>query len=106
MDILKLLFDNFWGVIIFLAIFGGSIGAGLRWFIRHSYEHRERMQEKKNEELRLNIQLEQAKHERLSAQRIATSSDPLPKDASWNDHIQATYETGYQQQIQQQSTSL
>lgn len=103
MDFLHLLFDHFFEVIIFLFLFGGSIGAALRWFVRHSYEHRERMQEKKNEELRLKIQLEQTRHERLSAQRGANPSVPLPKDAPWEDQVQSSYEMGYQQQIQQQS---
>jgi hypothetical protein len=102
MDILTFLFDRWLEVIIFVFLFGGSIGAALRWFIRSSFEHRERMQEKKNEELRLKIQLEQSRNERLNMQHVAASSDPLPKDVSWND-MQNTYEMGYQQQTQQQS---
>lgn len=103
MDFFKLLFDHFFEVIIFLFLFGGSIGAAVRWFIHRSFEHRERMQEKRNEELRLKIQLEQAKNERLSSQRAVASATSLPKDASWNDQVQGPYEMGYQQQIQQQS---
>lgn len=100
MAFLQFLTDHFIEFIIFLFLFGGSISALIRWFIRQAYEHRERMQEKKNEELRLKIQLEQTKHERISAQRVA--SGPLPKDASWDEHVQATYEMGYQEQVQQQ----
>ena len=102
MALLQFLSDNFWEFVIFLVLFGGSITALIRWFIRQAYEHRERMQEKKNEELRLKIQLEQVKHERISAQRATTNSGPLPKDASWNEHVQASYEMGYQEQVQQQ----
>lgn len=98
MDFLKLLFDHFWEVIIFLFLFGGSIGALLRWFVRKSFEHRERMQEKRNEELRLRIQLEQARNERSNLRAPVKSSDPLPKDASWDDQMQTAYEQGYQQQ--------
>lgn len=105
MDFLNLLFDHFWEVIIFLFLFGGSIGALLRWFIRHSFEHRERMQEKRNEELRLKLQLEQARIEQANLKKAARFSDPSPKDVSWNDpmqtandQIQGAYEQGYQQQ--------
>lgn len=106
MDFLNLLFANFWEVIIFLFLFGGSIGAAIRWFVRHSFEHRERMQEKRNEELRLRIQLEQTRTEQANLKKSAARfSDPAPKDASWtdatpvaNERIQATYEQGYQQQ--------
>lgn len=98
MDFFKLLFDHFFEVIVFLFLFGGSIGAALRWFIRHSFEHGERMQEKRNEELRLKIQLEQARNESRSLKNVAATSGPLPKDAPWDEHVQTSYEQGYQQQ--------
>lgn len=98
MDFFKLLFDHFFEVIIFLFLFGGSIGAALRWFIRHSFQHRERMQEKRNEELRLKIQLEQTRSEHANAKKLAKSSAPLPKDVSWDEQPQTVYEQGYQQQ--------
>lgn len=101
MDFLKLIFDHFIEVIIFLFLFGGSIGAALRWFFRHLFKHRERIQELRNEELRLRLQLEQARKEPSDVKIPADSSDPLPKDISWDDHVQATYEQGYQQQIHQ-----
>lgn len=99
MDFLNLLFAHFVEVIIFLILFGGSIGGALRWMIRQSFEHRERMQEKRNEELRLRIQLEQSRAALSSARR---ASGPAPKDASWQDNpVETPYETGYQQIIQQ-----
>jgi hypothetical protein len=101
MGFFNLIFDHFWEVVIFLILFGGSIGAALRWIIRQSFEHHERMQEKRNEQLRLQIQLEQARNERISTQRPPVASDPLPKDASWDDEIQTTYEMGYQHIHQQ-----
>lgn len=101
MDFFRLLFDHFFEVIVFLFLFGGSIGTAVRWFIRRSFEHQERMQEKKNEELRLKIQLEQTKNARLGLQHGEESSHPLPKDAPWHDQVQSTYDMGYQQQIQQ-----
>ena len=101
MDFFKLIFDHFIEVIIFLFLFGGSIGALLRWFVRHLFEHRERMQEKRNEELRLRLELERARKERSGIETPAASSGPLPKDISWDDHVQTTYEQGYQQPIHQ-----
>jgi hypothetical protein len=98
MDFLNLLFEHFWEVIIFLFLFGGSIGGALRWFIRHSFEHRERMQEKRNEELRLRIQLEQVRNEHADLRKPLNPSDPSPKDISWDEQAQTTYEQGYQQQ--------
>src|SRR5579885_3256829 len=98
MDFFKLIFDHFIEVIIFLFLFGGSIGALLRWFVRSSFEHRERMQEKRNEELRLRLELERARKEQPGMKTQAESSGPLPKDISWDDHVQTPYEQGYQQQ--------
>ena len=103
MDFFKLLFDHFFEVIIFLFLFGGSIWAALRWLVRHAFQHRERMQEKRNEELRLMIQLEQIRNQRPNVKKPAKSSGPLPKETSWDEQVQTTYEQGYQrQQIYQQ----
>jgi hypothetical protein len=60
-------------------------------------KHKECMQEKCNEELRLHIQLEQVRHGRVGEQNMPLSSDPLPKDVSWDEQMQAPYEMGYQQ---------
>jgi hypothetical protein len=100
MDFFNLLFDHFFQVIIFLFLFGGSIGGALRWFIHRSFQHRELMQEKRNEELRLRLQLEQIGNERPNLRKPSSSFDPLPKDkdASWDDQVRTTYEQGYQQQ--------
>ena len=101
MDFFNLLFDHFFEVIIFLFLFGGSIGAALRWFIHSSFEHREQMQEKRNEELRLRIQLEQVRNEHTNQRKPPDSSDPMPRDTSWDEQVQTTYEQGYQQMYQQ-----
>jgi hypothetical protein len=98
MDIVNLLFDHFFEVVIFLFLFGGSLGALLRWFVRHLFEHLERMQEKRNEELRLRIQLEQECKEEHGVKVPAQAVDSLPKDIPWDDRVQP----GYQQQIQQE----
>ncbi len=105
MDILNLLFDHYIQVIIFLLLFGGSIGGALRWLIHRSFQHRERMQEKRNEELRLLLQLKNAEEKRPKMNNSpASASRPLPKDMPWDDQTQTTYEQGYQQQMYEEQS--
>ncbi len=87
----------FWAVFGLLFVFGGPIIYGISLYIRQSFKHRERMQERRNEELRLQIQLEQMRNTHLGRQYVPPSSDLLPKDASWEEQSQASYEMGYQQ---------
>jgi hypothetical protein len=99
MNVLNLLFDHFWEVVIFLFLFGGSIWAGIQWILKRSLKHRETMQEKRNEELRLQLQIEQAKNERLNTPYQSSPPVSVPKDATWEEQTSASYETGYQQQF-------
>ena len=92
----------FWAIFGLLFVFGGPIIYGISVYIRQSFKHRERMQERRNEELRLQIQLEQMRNTHTSRQNMPLSSDSSPKDASWEEQIQAPYEMGYQQMKQQQ----
>lgn len=89
MQVLQFLFDHFWLVVLFLFFFGGSIWAAIEWTVRRILKHRERMQELKNEELRLHLQL---------AQVNKKQSTPTPKEAAWEEHESPPYEIGYQQQ--------
>jgi hypothetical protein len=97
MDIINALFDHFWEVVIFLILFGGAIASALRWLISRAYKHFEVMQDKRNEELRLKLQLEQTRKEQLEMQRSFRTRKPQPKDASWDEQMQSPYELGYQQ---------
>jgi hypothetical protein len=97
MDLLNALFNHFWEVVIFLILFGGAIGSALRWLIARAYKHFETMQDKRNEELRLKLQLEQVRKEQLAMQSGPRGRKPQPKDASWDEQVQSTYEMGYQQ---------
>ena len=84
-----------WAIFVAFFLFGSPAaiyGIVTRWF-----KHKENMQDKRNEELRLQLQLEQVRHERLDVQRPPLSPDALPKEASWSDQVQTTYEMGYQQ---------
>lgn len=55
------------------------------------------MLEKRNEQLRLQVQLERMRNEQLDVQKRPIASDPLPKDTFWDDQVQTPYEMGYQQ---------
>ena len=87
----------FWAIFGLLFVFGGPIIYGISMYIRQSFKHRERMQERRNEELRLQIQLEQARNMHAGGQHMLPAPGPLPRDASWEEQIQTPYEMGYQQ---------
>lgn len=91
----------FWAIFGLLFVFGAPIAYGVSMYIRQLFKHRERMQEKHNEELRLQIQLEQLRNTHTGRQNMSPPSGPLPKDASWEEQIQTPYEMGYQQINQQ-----
>ena len=96
MDILQYLGEHFWVILIFFFVFGGSVWGAVQWIMHRIFQHREHMQEIRNEQLRLQLQLEQTKLERLRASRPTSG----PKEASWDEQAQATYDTGYQEQKQ------
>ena len=98
MQVLQLFFDHFWLVVLFLFLFGGSIWAAIEGTIRRTLKHRERMQELKNEELRIQLQIAQVSKEKFQQEPFHSSTSPSPKEASWQERDQALYETGYQQQ--------
>jgi cell division protein FtsB len=97
-EILQFFFNNFWLIVIFLFFFGGSIWAAVQWIIRHILEHQEKMQEMRNEELRLQLQIAQANKGNFNQEPLRPSTSPALKDASWEERAQTDYETGYQQQ--------
>lgn len=96
MDILNLLFDHFIEILIFLWIVNKPLGAALRWCITSVIEHRERMQEKRNEGLRLSIRLEQERRQQPVSVKPTAPVDAVPD--SWGEQMQMSYEQGYQQQ--------
>lgn len=98
MEVFQLLFDHFWLIILFLFLFGGSIWGAIEWTIRRSLKHRERMQELKNEELRLQLKIAQMS-KKESTHHVLPSS--APKEVAWEEREYSHYEAGYQQQQQQ-----
>ena len=88
-DLLKTFFENIWVIMIFLFIFGGSITG----IVRSMFDHRLKMQEKKNEELRLRLELERV---RKAPERGPNM--PQPKESTWDEQPLAGYDGGYQEQ--------
>ncbi|WP_220192393.1 hypothetical protein [Ktedonospora formicarum] len=86
-------FQNFWLIVIFLFIFGGSITAFVRWMFNAGYEHQLKMQEKKNEELRLRLELARMQQKPGRGREM-----PEPKESTWDEQPVASYEGGYQSQ--------
>ncbi|GHO55475.1 hypothetical protein [Ktedonobacter robiniae] len=86
-ELLKTFFDNIWVIMIFLFIFGGSITG----IVRSMFDHRLKMQEKKNEELRLRLELEHMR-------KIPGAGMPQPKESAWDEQPLAGYDGGYQGQ--------
>jgi hypothetical protein len=87
------------GLIACLIMFGSPAAYGI---ISSWFKHKEHMQDKRNEELRLQIQLAQTRNEYSETHGMSHVSDPVPRDASWDDQTQAPYAMGYQEIAQPQ----
>ncbi|GHO72917.1 hypothetical protein KSD_06880 [Ktedonobacter sp. SOSP1-85] len=98
-ELAKTFFDNIWLIMIFLFIFGGSITSIVRGIFKASFEQQLKMQEKKNEELRLRLELE-----RLQKGPGRGSSMPQPKESAWDEQPLAGYDDGYEGQDLDRST--
>ena len=98
MDFIKLLSENFWTTVVLslfiISIVSIVLGIWLEFYkirIRSS----QRLQELRNEELRLQLKLEQ---ERKGKEHDFPPTDfSSPKQPSWGEQVQAGYEMGYQQ---------
>jgi hypothetical protein len=98
MDFLRMLTDNFWTTLILLlfiiAIVSIVLGILLEWY-KTSIKANQKRMELHNEELRLQLTLEQQKKEDRSGSPPANQS--MPKEPSWEEQSQISYEMGYQQ---------
>jgi Tfp pilus assembly protein PilO len=85
---------NFWVTVVLLlfiiTIVSIVLGIALEAY-KVSSKSRQRMQELRNEELRLRLKLEQQK----SGAQVNLA---LPKEPSWEEQSQVSYEMGYQRQ--------
>ncbi len=102
MDFFQMLAANFWLTIALLlfiisivSIFFGILLEAYKVSLRSS----QKTMELRNEELRLQIQLEQQKKENLTSGTGLTAANlSTPKEPSWAEQSQTGYELGYQQQ--------
>ncbi|HJT55753.1 MAG TPA: hypothetical protein VJ761_04605 [Ktedonobacteraceae bacterium] len=99
MDFMKLLSDNFWMTVVLL-LFIISIVSIVLGILLEFYKVRmrssQKLQELRNEELRLQLKLQGQKKEKETGSPAADFSSP--KQPSWEEQAQAGYEMGYQQQ--------
>ena len=99
MEFIKLLSENIWITIVLLLFIISivSIVLGiLLEMIKVIAKSQQKMHELRNEELRLQLKLEQQKKENLAGPSVA--NHPLPKEPSWAEQSQTSYDIGYQQQ--------
>jgi type II secretory pathway pseudopilin PulG len=101
MDFFQLLGSNFWLTVVLLlfviSIVSIVLGIALEAYKVNS-KSRQKLMELRNEELRLQIQLDQQRKGPLSAPTSGNLYNP--KEASWAEQSQSNYEMGYQQQQQ------
>jgi hypothetical protein len=96
MDFMKILTENFWTTVVLL-LFIISIVSIVLGILLEVYKIRirssQKLQELRNEELRLRLKLEQ--------QGKGTDFPPAdfssPKEPTWGEQVQSGYEIGYQQ---------
>lgn len=98
MDIMQWLSNNFWLTVV-LALFIISIVSIVMGILLEVYKTSIRASEKRlelrNEELRLQLKLDQQKKENVAGSPSAHL--PQPKEPSWEEQSQISYEMGYQQ---------
>ena len=99
MDFFQWLSNNFWLSVV-LAIFIIAIVSIIGGIMLEAYKASMKDDQKKlelrNEELRLQLQLEQQK--KGNAAGTPPAKLPEPRDPSWEEQTQLQYERGYQQQ--------
>ena len=99
MDFIKMLAENLWAAIV-LMLFIITIVSIVFGILLEAYKvnmkYRQKMQELRNEELRLQLKLDQQKKEHLAG---SWAEDlPLPKEEpSWPEQTQSSYRMGYEQ---------
>ena len=99
MDFFQWLANNFWLTVV-LCLFIISIVSIVLGILLEVYKTSIRASHKRmelhNEGLRLQVQLEQQKKE--NAASASPVNLPRPRDPSWEEQSQVSYEMGYQQQ--------
>ena len=98
MDILSVITDNFWAsvaLMLFIISIVSIVGGLLLEAYKTSIKASQKRMEMRNEEMRLQLKLQEQKKENLAGSSQA--NHPLPKEPSWEEQSQISYEMGYQQ---------
>lgn len=99
MDFLNVLAANFW-ISIALMLFIITIVSIVFGIALEAYKAKikssQKMLELRNEELRLRLMMEQQRKEQRTGKPLADVTPP--KEPSWEEQSQTSYEMGYQQQ--------
>ena len=98
MDFMKILSENFWTTVV-LVLFIISIVSIVLGILLEFYKIRirssQKLQELRNEELRLQLKLEQQR--KGKGPDFSPPDFSLPKEPTWGEQAQSGYEMGYQQ---------
>jgi hypothetical protein len=99
MDFMKLLSENFWTTVVLL-LFIITIVSIVLGILLEVYKIRirssQKLQELRNEELRLQLKLEQ--QQKGNRPDFSAADFPSPKEPTWGEQAQTGYEMGYQHQ--------
>jgi len=98
MDFMRILTDNFWTMVVLLLFIISIVSIVLGILLevyKTSIKAGQKRMELRNEELRLQLMLDQQKKEDRAGSPPASHS--LPKEPSWEEQSQISYEMGYQQ---------
>ena len=99
MDFMKLLSENFWTTVVLL-LFIITIVSIVLGILLEVYKIRmrssQKLQELRNEELRLQLKL--AQQQKGNRPDFSAADFSSPKEPTWGEQAQAGYEMGYQHQ--------
>ena len=99
MDFMKILSENFWTTVILLLFIITIVSIVLGIFLE-AYKIRmrssQKLQELRNEELRLQLKL--AQQQKGNQPDFSAADFSSPKEPTWGEQEQASYEMGYQHQ--------
>lgn len=99
MGFIQMMANNFWLTVVLLLFIITIVSIVFGIFLevyKTSIRASEKRMELRNEELRLQLRLDQQKKESIAGSPPANL--PQPKEPSWEEQSQISYEMGYQQQ--------
>jgi type II secretory pathway pseudopilin PulG len=99
MDFMKILTDNFWTTVVLLLFIITIVSIVLSILLEIYKVHirsSQKLQELRNEELRLQLKLQEQK--KGKGTNFPPADYSSPKEPTWGEQAQTGYEMGYQQQ--------